>query len=156
MTDQQSRALRWLLAGACLVIIVAGLKAAAPIVNVVLLGLLIAQTLSPLPVWLMKKGLKAGASVLVSILVVLGGGLVLAMLMGLSTARLVERLPTYQSGLTTLRDQVAAFLSARGLEMSELPAFQELSPTRVVEAARTMLAGLASAFGTSILILLIA
>src|SRR5262249_31277867 len=56
MTDRQSTLLRALLAGACFVIIVAGLKIAAPIVNLVLLGLLVAQSLSNVPMWLMKKG----------------------------------------------------------------------------------------------------
>ena len=83
--------LRVLLAGACFIIIVAGLKAAAPIVNLVLLGLLVAQSLSNLPMWLMKRGLKPGVSVLVSILFVLAGGLVLVALFSISTARLADQ-----------------------------------------------------------------
>jgi len=69
-TNRQRAVLRLVVAGACFVIIVGGLKLAAPIVSVVLLGLLVAQSLSNVPIWLMKKGLKPGLSVLVSILFV--------------------------------------------------------------------------------------
>jgi predicted PurR-regulated permease PerM len=154
--DRQSAVLRILLAGACFVIIVAGLKLAAPIVNLFLLGLLIAQSLSNLPVWLMKKGLKPGASVAVSILVVLVGGLLLVGLFSISTARLADQLPTYQARLTALRDSAMAFLSGRGVDVSQVAAFQPLDPNRALATARAFLGGLASALGTSILIILIA
>lgn len=154
--ERETRVLRLLLAGACFVIIVAGLKAAAPIVNLVLLGLLVAQSLSNVPMWLTKKGLKPGLSVLVSILSVLAGGLLLVGLFSISTARLVDQLPTYQARLTGLRDNVMAFLSGRGIDVSQITAFQPLDPNQVLATARTFLGNLASALGTSILIILIA
>ena len=152
----QSGLIRVLVAGACLVIIVAGLKLAAPIVNVVLLGLLVAQSLSNVPMWLMKKGLKPGLSVLVSILFVLVGGLLLVALFSVSTARLADNLPTYQARLSSLRDNVMVFLEGRGIDVSRIAAFQPLDPNRALAAARAFLGGLASALGTSVLIILIA
>lgn len=145
-----------LVAGACFVIVVAGLKAAASIVSVVLLGLLVAQSLSNLPTWLMKKGLKSGLSVLVSILFVLVGGLVLVALFSISTARLADNLPTYQTRLAALRDSVMGFLGGRGIDVSKIAAFQPLEPSRILGAAKVFLGGLASALGTSVLIILIA
>jgi len=152
----QSRLLPLLMAGACFVIIVAGLKLAAPIVNLVLLGLLVAQTMSNVPTWLMKKGLKPGVSVLVSILFVLAGGLLLVGLFSVSTARLADQLPTYQARVTAIKDNVMAMLAGRGVDVSQIEAFQPLDPNRALAAARGVLAGLASAVGTSILIILIA
>ena len=148
--------LRLFVAAACLVIIVAGLKVAAPIVSVVLLGLLVAQSLSNVPMWLMKKGLKPGLSVLVAILFVLVGGLLLVLMFSISTARLADNLPTYQARLSALRDSVMVFLGGRGIDVSQISAFQPLDPNRALAAARTFLGGLASALGTSILIILIA
>jgi len=148
--------LRVLLAGACFVIIVAGLKLAAPIVSLVLLALLVAQSLSNVPMWLMKKGLKPGLSVLVSILFVLLGGLLMVALFSVSTARLADNLPTYQARLTGLRDSVMAFLGGRGIDVSQIAAFQPADPNRILATARAFLGGLASAFGTSVLIILIA
>lgn len=156
MIGPQPGVLRLLLAGACFVIIVGGLKIAAPIVSVVLLGLLVAQTLSNLPMWLMKRGLKPGVSVLVSILFVLVGGLLLVALFSVSTARLADNLPAYQTRLSAIRDNVMVFLGGQGIDISQVAAFQPLDPTRVLGAARAFLGGLASAFGTSILIILIA
>jgi predicted PurR-regulated permease PerM len=125
-------------------------------VNLVLLGLLIAQSLSNLPMWLMKKGLKPGASVLVSILFVLAGGLLLVGLFSISTARLAEKLPTYQARLSAIRDNVMAALAGRGVDISQIAAFQPLDPNRALAAAGGFLGSLASALGTSILIILIA
>jgi len=153
---RQSTVLRLLTAGACFVIIVAGLKLAAPIVTVVLLALLVAQSLSNVPMWLMKKGLKPGASVLLSILLVLAGGLLLVVLFSVSTARLADNLPTYQSRLSAIRDNAVVFLGNRGVDVSKIAAFQPLDPNRALAAAGVFLSGLASAFGTSILIILIA
>jgi AI-2 transport protein TqsA len=151
-----SRLLPLLMAGACFVIIVAGLKLAAPIVNLVLLGLLVAQSLSNVPMWLMKKGLKPGVSVLVSILFVLAGGLLLVGLFSVSTARLADQLPTYQARLTAIKDNVMAVLAGRGVDVSQIAALQPLDPNRALAAAGGVLGGLASAVGTSILIILIA
>jgi predicted PurR-regulated permease PerM len=154
--DRQSNVLRMLALGACFVIIVAGLKAAAPIVNLVLLALLVAQSLSNVPMWLTKKGMKPGVSVLLSILVVLAGGLLLVALFSVSTARLADQLPTYQARLSTIRDNVMTALSGRGVDVSQIAAFQPLDPNRALGAAKVFLGGLASALGTSILIILIA
>jgi AI-2 transport protein TqsA len=155
-TSRQSAVLRIFVTGACFVIIVAGLKVAAPLVSVVLLGLLVAQTLSNLPIWLMKKGLKPGLSVLLSILVVLVGGLLLVVMFSVSTARLADNLPAYQTRLVALRDSLMAFLAGRGIDVSQIAAFQPLDPNRLLAAARVFLGGLASALGTSVLIILIA
>jgi AI-2 transport protein TqsA len=155
-TDRQSAVLRLLIAGASVVLIIAGLKLAAPIVNLILLGLLVAQSLSNLPMWLMKRGLKPGVSVLLSILFVLIGGLLLVVMFSMSTARLADNLPTYQTRLAALRDSVMVFLGNRGIDVSQIAAFQPLDPNRALAAARNFLGGLASALGTSVLIILIA
>lgn len=156
LIDRNSTVLRLLLAAACFVIIVAGLKLAAPIVTLVLLGLLVAQSLSNVPMWLMKRGLKPGVSVLVSILVVLAGGLLLVAMFSISTARLADQLPTYQERVSAIRDNVMTKLTARGVDVSQIAAFQPLDPNRALAAARAFLGGLASAVGTSILVILIA
>ncbi|HXO84141.1 MAG TPA: AI-2E family transporter [Gemmatimonadales bacterium] len=155
-TDQPSGIQPVLVAGACFVIIVAGLKIAAPLVSVVLLGLLVAQTLSNLPMWLMKKGLKPGLSVALSILFVLVGGLLLVVMFSISTARLADNLPAYQTRLTALRDSLMAFLGGRGIDVSQIAAFQPMDPNRALATAGRFLGGLASALGTSVLIILIA
>ena len=156
VTDRLSGLQRLLVAGACFVIIVGGLKAAAPIVNLVLLGLLVAQSLSNVPTWLIKKGMKPGLSVLVSILFVLAGGWLLVGLFTISSARLADQLPTYQARLGAIRDNVMAVLAGRGVDVSRISAFQPLDPNRALAAAGAFLGSLASALGTSILIILIA
>jgi predicted PurR-regulated permease PerM len=73
-STQFSPLLRFLIAGACLVIIISGLKAAASLLNLVFLALLLAQSISPLLNWLMNKRLPPRRAVLVTLLVVVLGG----------------------------------------------------------------------------------
>ena len=69
--------LRALLGGASIVIIIAGMKAAAPLINLMLLAFLLAQSVIPFPIWLIRKRSKPGMAVLLTILVLLFGGLAL-------------------------------------------------------------------------------
>jgi AI-2 transport protein TqsA len=93
---------------------------------------------------------------LLSILLVLVGGLLLVVMFSVSTARLADNLPAYQTRLAALRDSFMAFLVGRGIDVSQVAAFQPLDPNRALAAARVFLGGLASALGTSVLIILIA
>jgi len=94
--------------------------------------------------------------VLVSILFVLAGGLLLVALFSLSTARLADRLPIYQARLTAVRDNIMTFLTGRGVDVTQIAAFQPLDPNQILAKARILLGSLASALGTSILVVLIA
>ena len=60
---------------ACLVIIAVGMKAAAPILNLILLAALFAISLVPLVGWLLRKGLQQGTAIALSILIVAVAGL---------------------------------------------------------------------------------
>ena len=66
--------LRGLIAAACLVIILAGIKAVAPTLTPFLIALLLAQVLSPLMLLLMRQGVRRWLAVTITLLVVFVGG----------------------------------------------------------------------------------
>ncbi len=78
---ERSSIVRLLVAGASIVIIVGGMKAAASILSPILLATILAISIAPLPNWLHRKGLPKWlaqllAVLLVFVLIVGVGGLV--------------------------------------------------------------------------------
>jgi predicted PurR-regulated permease PerM len=128
-SDRGSPLFRLVLLGAGLAIIAAAMKAAAPVVNLVLLSLLLAATLSPIPVILTKKGMGRGAAIGLTALLALLGGAALIMVLTRSLGRLSENLPVYQASLSGLVDGVTQRLAARGVEVHEA---LKPNPTRIV------------------------
>src|SRR3982751_6867504 len=114
--DRGSPLLRFAMLGASLAIIAAALKASASVVNLVLLSLLLAATLSPVPVLMTKRGVGRGAAIGLTALAALLGGVLLVMVLARSMSRLSENLPVYQASLSGLVDGVTQKLAARRSE----------------------------------------
>ena len=117
--ERPSPLLRLVVLGAGLVIIAAGLKASASVVNLVLLSLLLAATLSPVPVMLTKRGMGRGAAIGLTVLLSLLGGAALVFVLARSMSRLSDNLPVYQASLSGLVDGITQKLAARGVEVNE-------------------------------------
>jgi len=151
--DRPAPPLRFLLAAACIVIIIAGMKAAASLLSPLLLALLLAQTIRPLPDWLTRKRLPPALSVLVTVLIVLVGGIAVASLLGVSIAQLIDRLPTYQSGLTDLQERIFAFLAARGVNPAKLQSLEMFSPNRIVDLTGKLLGTVGQILSNALLLI---
>ena len=121
MFSQQlsSPLLRFVVLGAGLVIILAGLHAAATIVNLTLLSALVAATVSPLPYLMTQRGLKRGVAILLTAAIVLVGGLALIAVLGKSLGSLSQNLPQYQASLAQLVERAGDRLAARGIDIDE-------------------------------------
>ena len=138
---------------ACCVIILAGMKAIAPLLNMVLLAWLMAYSITPLPNWLTRKRVPSALAVLLTLLLVVIGGLTVASLLGLSIAGLIQKLPTYQADLTSLRDSVFGFLSGKGVDLSEIKTLDIFSPARVIQLTSSVLGGLGQLVGNTLLLI---
>ena len=115
--DRSSPLLRVVVLGAGIVIIAAGMKAAAPVVNLILLSALLAATVSPVPVLLSRRGMGRGTAIALTALLALLGGTALIFVLANSLGRLSENLPVYQNALSGLIDNVSQRLSARGVNV---------------------------------------
>ena len=147
--------LRFLIGGACIVIIGAGMKAAAPVLNLILLSYLLAQSVIPFPIWLIRKRFKSGPAVALTIVALLFGGLLLISLLGASVGGLIEKLPLYQEKLTGLRDTIVTFLTARGVDVAKLVPFDVVPPKSLIALFGGVLGAVAGVLGNGFLLLLV-
>ncbi|MBZ0294039.1 MAG: AI-2E family transporter [Anaerolineae bacterium] len=101
-----SRRYHWLIMAAALVIVVAGMRAIADILNLVFIAVLIVFLCLPLLRWLREKGLPDMLSLgLVMLLIVVIGG-ALVVFLTVSTNQVIDRLPAYESRLEDIQTAV--------------------------------------------------
>ena len=135
-----------------LVIIAAGLRVAASPVNLVLLSMLIAATIYPAPIALMKRGWSKQTAVLVTLLGVVIGGIALLLVLAASLRRLSTNMPVYQEAFTGLVTRVNAALAARGIEASGT---LSPDPQRVIALAGALVGGALQALGYGLFTLIL-
>jgi len=145
---------RLLIGVACSVIIVAGMRAASDIVGFVLFAGLLATCISPLAESLVRHGLTRSLALLITILVVIVGGLALAAVLGASVVSLVQTLPTYQMRLEELTASFQSLLDRFGLQAGEFLTREELNPQRVITLATVLLGGVLSVTSTALFLFL--
>ncbi len=145
--------LRLLLACACIVIVIAGLRAIAPILSSFIIGLLLAMVLAPLMLWLMRKGVPRALALLgVMLLVFCVGGFIIYLLAG-SLSELRGKIPHYGERLTELRGQAIDVLTRFDVDSSAVGEFIE--PGKAVGPVAHAVGALLSELGHSVFILLI-
>jgi AI-2 transport protein TqsA len=147
--------LRLLIAGACLVVIVAGIKAVAPILTTFLLALFLALILSPLMLFLVRRGAPAGLAVALTLLIVFVGGAAVLTLVGVSVTQLSHRLPAYGQQLAVLRDQLFGLLQRVGVDTSTLTSLDLLDPAVLIGPAASLVGTLVADLGHGFFVLLI-
>jgi AI-2 transport protein TqsA len=150
--DRGSPLLRVVTLAAGLVIIAAGLKASASVVNLILLSLLLAAAVSPLMVLLIKRGMGRGAAIGVTALIVLVGGAGLVLVLTQSLSRLSENLPTYQASLSSLVESVTQRLAARGIQVDEA---LKPNPARIMSAAGSLIGAALNLVGVGLFALVL-
>jgi AI-2 transport protein TqsA len=84
---------RALIAGACFVIVLAGMRVAADLVNAFLLAMVITVSVSPFLHWLTRHGIPEKVAATIMIILVLAIVAVLLITVFLSASQLVEMFP---------------------------------------------------------------
>jgi len=152
MTHALSPLHRVVLLAAGLVIIAAGLRAGAQQVNLVLLSMLLAGTIYPVPYWLMRRGWSNQAAVLVTLLGVIVGGVLLLLVLAASLKRLAENMPVYQQAFSQLIDRVNAAFAARGIDAAGT---LSPNPQRVIALATGLVRGALQGLGYGLFTLIL-
>ena len=137
---------------ASLIVIAAGLHAAAGTVNLVLVSVLVAMSIAPLPYVLEGRGLKHGPAVALSVLAALVGGGLLIGVLAKGLSGLQDKLPAYQEALSSLLGGVEAKLTARGINVHQA---LKPDPAKVVAVVRGVVGGALSALGYSFFALIL-
>lgn len=108
--------LPWLLGMACVVIVVSGMRAAAGILNPMLMAGFLALLFQPLTRKLRRWGMAGGVAVGLVVLAVVLAGLLLVAFVGVSLRQLALQLPQYADELSGLVAQVSARLAREGID----------------------------------------
>ena len=142
-TVSLSTPMKYLFGTAAAMIVIYGVRMAAGPVSMVLMAALLAQTLQPLETWLRAKRVPASASVGVTILVVLVGGVLIGTLLAASLGQLQDNLPLYRANFQALLVDGEAWLQANNMQLPQLSLLVSNNSSRI--------AGFVGGIGSSIL-----
>lgn len=126
--------MRALVAGACIVIVAWGIRAASHVLLILLISLFLAYVAVPFPRWLIKRfKLATPAALGFTVILVLAIYAVLSSLLFMAGLRMMARLPAYELHFTALYQQISSFLLAHGAHFPAAPAEGYLSAGRVAD-----------------------
>lgn len=117
---QQSSALRILLGGASVFVIIFGLKFAREVVNPVLFAFVITLAISPLLHWLVRRGLSTAWAFVITLIVACIVGVVFVVIMAASVAQLAHQLPSYADKFNQMKDDAVRWLNDLGIDTGQL------------------------------------
>lgn len=153
--DQSDSRFRLLIGVAAFVIIAAGIREAAELLNSILLAMLLAVAVLPAFEAMRRRGVPKGLAVALTSLLL--GGVVLALLgiLGLSGTRLVQVLPEYQNRAESLLGGLERWMKARGIQPDQVLSLELVNPGRLLGLAAGFLSGLGKVLSQVLLLLLI-
>lgn len=136
--------LQGLIIGAAFVVIIAGMRAAAPFLSPLLLALFLAMLLYPAYRWLLDRGMPTWVTVTIMVLGILlvGGGLLA--LLWISLSQLSNNLFLYANRLVILRIRLVEWLAGFDIDATTLLSDQLLSRQMIINSTARLLTTLGS------------
>lgn len=153
MTKSFSPASRTLIVSAALVIVIAGMKYAAPLLVPFLLSVFIAVISFPLMSSLQQKGLPKGLALTVVMLIVISIGFMLTVLIGSSLTDFSQTLPSYQQKISEEWASAIQWLNSHGVSVTD-SIKQVADPAAAVGLVSSILKGFGNMLADSFLIIL--
>ena len=152
---RSDRHYRLLIGTAAFVIIAAGIREAAQVLNSILLAMLLTVTVVPAFDALRRRGVSKGLAVALTTLLLAGVLIVLLGVLGLSGTRLIQVLPHYQDRAASLQKGLESLLLARGIQPERVFSPDLVDPNRVLGLAAGFLSGLGEVLSQALLLILI-
>ncbi len=146
---------QYLISAAAVVIIIAGMKYGAGIINQILLAYLFALCITPMPEWLIKKGMPKGLAILISIIVVLIVSFLVTALLASSIASLIDSIPEYEQRFREIYANFEEFAESQNLNIPDLVKKFSISPEKVVSISGKILGGLTKLLSSSFIIVML-
>lgn len=153
MSHSFSPAARALIVTAAVIIIIAGMKQAAPLLVPFLLSAFIAVISFPLMCKLQQIGLSKGLSLVLVILLVIGAGVVLTLLIGSSVTDFSRMMPEYQQKISAEWTVAVQWLNDHGVSVTDTIK-EAVNPAAAVGLVSSILKGFGSVLTNSFLIML--
>ncbi|MCG6943487.1 MAG: AI-2E family transporter [Thiohalocapsa sp.] len=142
-----------IIAGAA-ALVIALMKAAAPILAPLLLAAFIAIVATPMLRWMRRKGVPKWGALAVVVFILLDVGSLLALLTTGALEGFRDSFPTYQERFMLLSQQVGGLLEAAGVGHSQEAIPDLLNPKQVMAVVRLMLSNASGVLATGLLVLL--
>ena len=152
---RSDRHYRVLIGTAAFVIIAAGIREAAEVLNSMLLAMLLTVTVVPAFDALRRRGVPKGLAVVLTSLLLAGGLVALLGVLGFSVTRLIQVLPHYEARALSLRKELEGLLQAWGIEPERILSLDLVDPNRLLGLAAGFLSGLGQVLGQALLLILI-
>ncbi len=146
--------LLFLLVSAALVILIAGLRTAAPLLTPLLLAIFIAVLTAPPLFFLRNRGVPTGVALLLVILALVALGSGLAALIGGSLNDFSANLPHYEERLRQQVGELMGWLNGLGLYLPKEALTSLLDPAKAMRLAGQMISGMGGLLANAFLILL--
>ena len=153
-SGQPSRASRLLFTCASLVIVVAGLRAAQPILLPFLISVFLAVISFPAVHWMTGRRVPAWLAVTAIVTLMMGIGLGIAALAGTSLNDFSANLPGYQTRLAKETEVFLGWLESAGALPSKRMILDQIDPGAAMGLAAVLLSGIGAVFANTFLILL--
>ena len=145
---------RGLLTVAALVIVMAGMRAAEPILVPFVVSLFFAIIAAPALIWLQGKGVPATLAVVLVVAGLLLCGTGIVVLLGTSLNDFSAALPGYQDRILQETSRLLDMLEARGLHLSRQQIMDVANPAAAMRLVASVLKGLGGVLTNSFLIFL--
>ncbi len=145
---------RILLTLAAVVIIVAGLRAAASILVPFFIAVFVSVIASGPLIWLERKRVPATLAVVLVVLGILGLGIGIGTMVGTSLNDFALKLPEYQDQLEIMRDEVLAFLQTKGVDLPADSLTTLVDPRSAMALTANLLKGIGGILANTLLIIL--
>ncbi|MFZ5447287.1 MAG: AI-2E family transporter [Thermodesulfobacteriota bacterium] len=149
-----SKVLVLLIAADLFIIVVAGMQAAAAIINPFLLAVFLATLCSPVLYGLRRLGLPNGLAVALIVLGLLVTALLLMVFVGRSVNSLARELPLCQERLAEFYNKTTVWLSQMGMDISNSPLTDYITPGKIMSVFSYGLSLIRGVFTNMFLILL--
>lgn len=153
--DHLDRRYRAVVGVAACVIIAAGIRTAASLLDSLLLALLLTVVVLPAFDAFRRRGFSTGLAITFTTLLLLGIALALLGFLGVSGTQLVKVLPGYQEKLEGFRRGLESTLLARGIEPDKVLSLDLINPSRILGLAANFMSGVGKVLSQSLLLILI-
>jgi len=147
-----SSIIKVLIGGACLFIVVLGMKYTASILSPILLAVVIAVSVDPLINWLERKGLSSGLALLVTLILMFLVIVGVIGLIGYSISGMTASVPQYADNLQGQNENLGTFLNSRGIDT---PSLQGIDFSPVLKYVGTLFGGILGLFSGLLMMLMV-
>jgi AI-2 transport protein TqsA len=145
---------RFLITTASFIIVVAGMKAATPILIPFILAIFIAIICAPLLYWLQRKKVPNTLAVLIVVLGILALTSLTAYFVGSSINNFTRSLPTYMERLQSIQTSLVSWLEGMDIQLNRQFLEEHFNPGVALQISANMLTGLGGMATNMFMILL--